>query len=227
MTAHGDGISAQPDEREKFEAWARGHFLRLIVDDVCERGADRYRHHNVQLAWLGWQAATKETALPSLPAQPVEKCPTCGSPHAQILGQPLAPPETACPKCGKPMYFHVDTYYHVHAADVMTCQAPPEPMGAEALRGLTVRQRRIVLGHIEALSARIGHKEEMLGAAILVIAELQREEHDLAWWKENALAVTTLLRAKCSDDEWAKLNALGRFSSRLQFLSTAAKGEHD
>ena len=30
----------------------------------------------------------------------------------------------------------------------------------------------------------------------------------LKFWKETALALTTLLRAKCSDDEWVKLNAM-------------------
>jgi hypothetical protein len=37
------------------------------------------------------------------------------------------------------------------------------------------------------------------------VAELEADE---AFWKKNALALVTLLRAKCSDDEWAKLNAM-------------------
>ena len=37
-------------------------------------------------------------------------------------------------------------------------------------------------------------------------------DRDLAWWKKQALSVTTLLRAKCSDAEWAKLNAMVELS---------------
>lgn len=34
------------------------------------------------------------------------------------------------------------------------------------------------------------------------------DDHDLAWWKREAFSLVTLLRAKCSDAEWANLQKL-------------------
>ena len=50
----------QEREREKFEKWAVGHFLRMLVIDVCERNGTGYNHGNVQVAWRGWQARASE-----------------------------------------------------------------------------------------------------------------------------------------------------------------------
>lgn len=74
-----------------------------------------------------------------------------------------------------------------------------------------------------SLSVAESHQDRgyLLSELARVTAERDEEKANTAEWKRMALALTTILKAKCSDEEWKLMNAT--FESKLSALAAASR----